>query len=104
MAIIIVLAGIFFTFLYYVFYKYRQSRNKQLYFKTSVHRPILWAIGILLAAPIITNLFFPDTHLSLSTLQHATVDQEMQKSLLKSGNILTYYLKLLQVIWLNINY
>lgn len=90
-------------FLYYLIYSYRNSKNKHLFFKTGIYRPLLSVLLILLMAPLIVNLLLPDVGLKLDTLHIIHTDEAGQKSLLIQGNLISYCFNIVSVIGHNMN-
>lgn len=92
-----------FIFIYYLIYSYRNSKNKPLFFKTGIYRPLLSTLFILIFCPLIINFLLPDLGLKLDTLQIIHTDDAHQNSLLVDGNLISYCLNIISVIWHNIN-
>lgn len=75
----------------YVGIKYKQSRNRKLFFKGGNYKPFLWSLAISIIAPIIFNLFFPKELVDLSFLKlHSDIVNELG-TLRAEGALLKYY-------------
>lgn len=92
-----------FIFIYYLIYSYRNSKNKSLFFKTGMYRPLLSTLSLLIIALIIINFLLPELGLKLDTLRITHTDDAHQKSLLAAGNSIGYCSGILSVIWHNMN-
>lgn len=80
-----------FIFGSYVGMKYKQSRNKKLFFKGGNYKPFIWSLAISIAAPILFNLVFPNDPIDLNFLKlHSDIINEIEP-LKSEGALLKHY-------------
>lgn len=75
----------------YVSMKYKQSRNKKLFFKGGIYKPFIWSLAITIIAPILFNLFFPNEPVDLNFLKlHSDIVNDIEP-LKAEGSLIKHY-------------